>query len=330
MSREATDWAWSLELKASQKLLILSLADRADEYHCCYPSIQRLVKDTGMDKKTIAKWINQMIDDGLIIDTGEKKGRTKQVRVLRLNLDFKHTQKRETPKNGNVPNFGSETYPILDFKRTQKRVTESVIEPNIEPKRSSSENSDESSDKRLEDFLSAHPEAAIYTPSGAKWGTADDLRCAEWIFDRVKTLNPAARTPNWKSWANTIRLMRQLDGRTHREIAELFDRANRDSFWCKNILSPEKLRAKWDELTIKLGGQQHANNSGASSAVQQIRAARQRWERERACGTPGMGTLGTDGPDLREPLDAEEWQSSYPALDNSGWEYDTDPDHERL
>ena len=133
MSRAATDWAWGLELKASQKLLMLSLADRADESHCCYPSIQRLVKDTGMDRKTIGKWIGQMIDDGLITDTGERKGKTKQVRVLRLNIEVKEAQKRNSTENGNDPKFGHETSPNLDIKRSQNWDTESVIEPNIEP-----------------------------------------------------------------------------------------------------------------------------------------------------------------------------------------------------
>ena len=133
MSRATTDWAWGLELKASQKLLMLSLADRADESHCCYPSIQRLVKDTGMDRKTIGKWIGQMIDDGLITDTGERKGKTKQVRVLRLNIEVKEAQKRNSTENGNDPKFGHETSPNLDIKRSQNWDTESVIEPNIEP-----------------------------------------------------------------------------------------------------------------------------------------------------------------------------------------------------
>ncbi|WP_424450142.1 helix-turn-helix domain-containing protein [Proteus mirabilis] len=115
MSRIATDWAWSLDLKAPQKILILSLADRADEYHCCYPSIQRLVKDTGLDKKTIGKWINLMIEDGLISDTGERKGPTKRVRVLRLNIEFECTQKRVF-----------ECTQKRVFECTQKRVTESV------------------------------------------------------------------------------------------------------------------------------------------------------------------------------------------------------------
>jgi len=113
MSRAATEWVWSLDLKASQKLLLLSLADRADEFHRCYPSMMRLVNDTGLDKKTIGKWINQMISEGLITDTGERKGPTKRVRVLQLNLDFKFTRKRDNsvrgnePKNGNIPENGN-------------------------------------------------------------------------------------------------------------------------------------------------------------------------------------------------------------------------------
>lgn len=113
MSRAATEWAWRLNLKASQKLLLLSLADRADEHHCCYPSITRLMHDTGLDKKTIGKWINEMIQQGLLIDTGERKGITKRVRVLKLNLDFEFTQKGDRsikankPKTGNVPKNGN-------------------------------------------------------------------------------------------------------------------------------------------------------------------------------------------------------------------------------
>lgn len=128
MSRAATDWAWSLDLKAPQKILILSLADRADEYHCCYPSIQRLVKDTGLDKKTISKWINLMIEDGLISDTGERKGPTKRVRVLRLNIDAEYTQKRDDTEKGNVPKNGSLNVPKNGSQNQS-------LETNNEPKK---------------------------------------------------------------------------------------------------------------------------------------------------------------------------------------------------
>lgn len=135
MSRIATDWAWSLNLPSSQKLLLLSLADRADEQHCCYPSIQRLVSDTGLERKTIGKGINQMIEEGLIRDTGERKGPTKRVRVLQLNIGSKFTQKRNDTENGNVTKIGTLNDPKNGILNDPKIGTQNQsLEPNIEPK----------------------------------------------------------------------------------------------------------------------------------------------------------------------------------------------------
>ncbi|WP_336022275.1 helix-turn-helix domain-containing protein [Acinetobacter lwoffii] len=92
MSLDATTWAWKVRQKQKpggstkplKRLVLLSLADRAGEDHCAYPSIARLVEDTEMDRKTVLKIIDELIQDGLIEDTGERKGRTKQVKVYRL------------------------------------------------------------------------------------------------------------------------------------------------------------------------------------------------------------------------------------------------------
>lgn len=81
--------------------------------------------------------------------------------------------------------------------------------------------------------------------------TDDDLRAANWIFGLIKNLSPNVKTPTFESWANEIRLMRERDGRTHKDICELFKWANEDEFWSANILSPSKLRDKWDQLEIK-------------------------------------------------------------------------------
>ncbi len=120
-------------------------------------------------------------------------------------------------------------------------------------KRSSSRNSEESRNKKTHEFLSRHPETAdgIYTPAGKSWGTADDLKAARWIFDKALTVNASLSEPNWVEWANTIRLMRMQDKRSHYEICELFKWANEDSFWQNNILSPTSLRKQWDQLTTK-------------------------------------------------------------------------------
>lgn len=92
MSLDATVWAWKkqfIQVKggsspALKKLVLLSMADRADEQHCCYPSTGRLAEDCQINKKTLFKILEELILDGVIFDTGERKGRTKQVIVYRL------------------------------------------------------------------------------------------------------------------------------------------------------------------------------------------------------------------------------------------------------
>lgn len=131
---------------------------------------------------------------------------------------------------------------------------------NINNKISSSRNSEESRNEATQKFLSRHPEAAdgIYTPAGKSWGTADDLKAARWIHSLRLTVNASLSEPKWVEWANTIRLMRVQDNRTHFEICDLFKWANKDDFWKDNILSPSSLRRKWDDLTTKrlrCGGQ---------------------------------------------------------------------------
>ena len=121
------------------------------------------------------------------------------------------------------------------------------------------------------------PEAAIQTPSGKAWGTGDDLMTAQWMFRRVQLITPTAIEPNWAQWANVIRLMRELDQRSHRDICELYDWVSRDAFWCANVLSPQKLRQKWDQLQAKRGnpsGGHHRPLSNLAQAQQQAQALR--------------------------------------------------------
>ncbi|MEQ1370450.1 helix-turn-helix domain-containing protein [Acinetobacter schindleri] len=128
MSIDATRWAWTAPVNnSSQRLVLLSLADRASDEHTAWPSIERLAKDTVLDKKTVQKVILELINLGLIKDTGDRKGPTKRVRVLKLNgvkgredytqnLDddntskngnIKQSQKRNDSKNGNNPENGA-------------------------------------------------------------------------------------------------------------------------------------------------------------------------------------------------------------------------------
>ena len=125
-----------------------------------------------------------------------------------------------------------------------------------------------------DDFLTRNPTAVVHNAAKRQWGSQQDLTCAEWLWGRIiKLYEQAAETdgevvrpkePNWTAWANEVRLMCSQDGRTHRQICELYGRVNRDSFWCKNILSPSKLREKWDELSLKLSASSSSSVPGSA------------------------------------------------------------------
>ena len=125
MSLDATNWAWRAELCEKKggcripykRLVLLSLADRAGEDHCAYPSMKRLEKDTGIERKTVLKIIAELIDDGFILDTGERKGVTKQVKVYKLRgINGRETVPIAGQLNDKNP---AKTVPILE--QSQKR-----------------------------------------------------------------------------------------------------------------------------------------------------------------------------------------------------------------
>lgn len=85
-------------------------------------------------------------------------------------------------------------------------------------------------------------------PSGPV-ASEDDYKTARWMYGTMLKVNASAKAPNFDTWANEVRLMREIDKREHRDICEMFAFAKSDAFWSPNIQSPGKLREKWDVLT---------------------------------------------------------------------------------
>ncbi|MFW1931652.1 helix-turn-helix domain-containing protein, partial [Acinetobacter baumannii] len=81
---------------------------RAGEEHTAWPSIDRLAADTMLDKKTVQKVRLELINLGLVEDTGERTGPTRRVRVLKLTgvkgrEEYTQIQNdSNTPKTGNI------------------------------------------------------------------------------------------------------------------------------------------------------------------------------------------------------------------------------------
>lgn len=216
-------------------------------------------------RDAVERMLSVFVREGMISIEGEKrKGRvitiTNYVEYAQKMDDLPAHKAAHTGAHGEASNgTGSDGYAAHKAAQLPAHHEQEGNNKNI--KRSSSEHSGESSDARLKRFLSVHPEAVIYTPTGAKWGTADDLKTAEWISSRVQVINPSCKAADMKTWSNTIRLMRMVDNRTHQEICSLYDWASKDHFWHTNILCPASLRKQWDKLTMQrnAGGAQRSD-----------------------------------------------------------------------
>jgi len=92
----------------------------------------------------------------------------------------------------------------------------------------------------------------VETPPIERKVSDDDLATAKYIWNEIQRLQPSRKTPNLARWANDVRLMRERDSRDDAMIRRVFDAANQDSFWQKNIVSPGKLRKQFDDLALKL------------------------------------------------------------------------------
>jgi len=82
----------------------------------------------------------------------------------------------------------------------------------------------------------------------------EDLSLANLMLERIKSVAPKTKTTadDLNKWANTIRMMRELDGHTLDEIKAVFTWANTDDFWKAQILSPDNLRKKFASLHARM------------------------------------------------------------------------------
>ncbi|MEC1723921.1 hypothetical protein P9E34_04065 [Schinkia azotoformans] len=78
------------------------------------------------------------------------------------------------------------------------------------------------------------------------------FQLAIFFFERIKENNPDHKEPNLQRWSDDIRKIIEIDKRTEEQVRYLMKWVQQDDFWKSNILSPSKLREKFDQLVIKV------------------------------------------------------------------------------
>jgi pyocin large subunit-like protein len=85
MSVQAIQWALRTEApSAAAKLVLVVLADSADERGECWPTIPALLKATQLSETAVRDHINKLRDSGLITDRPGSINRNKRVFTLAL------------------------------------------------------------------------------------------------------------------------------------------------------------------------------------------------------------------------------------------------------
>lgn len=72
------------------------------------------------------------------------------------------------------------------------------------------------------------------------------------MFEAIKENNPNHKKPDLQKWANDMRLMIERDSRTEEQIKYLILWTQNDEFEMANILSPSKMRKRFDQLVMKV------------------------------------------------------------------------------
>lgn len=82
MSIEAINWVFELQdVTATEKFVLVAIANRANDKHEAWPSWTRLMKDTCLSRKSIYRILDSLIHKGYLIKTGDT---IRQVNVYKI------------------------------------------------------------------------------------------------------------------------------------------------------------------------------------------------------------------------------------------------------
>lgn len=81
---------------------------------------------------------------------------------------------------------------------------------------------------------------------------SNEYKLALYLFNFIKRNNEKAKEPNLQTWAKQFDYILRIDKRDVEEVKQVVKFCQTDSFWFKNILSPDKLRKQYDRLLMQM------------------------------------------------------------------------------
>lgn len=347
MSIDAMRWAKKVKTgKSSSKAILTWLADMCGADLCAYPSVAALAEATEMDRKTVLAGLQHLQEIGLVVDTGERRGRTKQIPVYKLVgveesiPDAEQTQNRNSlkdPKNGTV-----------DLNRTENGTvnTSSAINGTVSGNKGTKNGIVDRSDfnQRVPFFpLNSPKNGTRNLPRNHKDLNPTHTELVEPVIPDypdqpgigIGQQQPFGKFRMFEDWKPTADFARQSNLWGMPLKAGINIEAELSSFiayWqaegkvFHQIQWEQKFARHLDRAKVlkapQTGGTENASvrpQPAASRVVQQIQSAHAEWRRRNGLDGDGdsVAVMAGDGGNLLEPLDAEEWGRTHGPVDSS-------------
>lgn len=347
MSIDAMRWAKKVKTgKSSSKAILTWLADMCGADLCAYPSVAALAEATEMDRKTVLAGLQHLQEIGLVVDTGERRGRTKQIPVYKLVgveesiPDAEQTQNRNSlkdPKNSTV-----------DLNRTENGTvnTNSAINGTVSGNKGTKNGIVNRSDfnQRVPFFpLNSPKNGTRNLPRNHKDLNPTHTELVEPVIPDypdqpgigIGQQQPFGKFRMFEDWKPTADFARQANLWGMPLKASINIEAELSSFiayWqaegkvFHQIQWEQKFARHLDRAKVlkapQTGGTENASvrpQPAASRVVQQIQSAHAEWRRRNGLDGDGdsVAVMAGDGGNLLEPLDAEEWGRTHGSVDSS-------------
>ncbi len=150
---------------------------------------------------------------------------------------------------------------IILFKCDNKKTTINIVNYSIYQDVNKSENDTETPQKNIKSISDQYQKHTnnndnnVNNDNNNKYSpNSIEFRLASYLFNFIKRNNEKAKEPNFDIWSKQFDYILRIDKREVEEIKEVIKWSQNDSFWFKNILSPDKLRKQYDKLYLQMKG----------------------------------------------------------------------------
>lgn len=214
-------------LKDGALVLLLALADWADDNGVAFPSVGGLAFKARMGERHARRLLREFEAEGLIAT--EQRGVHHRPNSYRISL----VKLRSFPERLNgPPSEESEGVPVSEDRTPTSEVRTPVApDPSIEP----------SINQKVDDHPTEQTELSASADRFVDWFVS--------LLARTNAPEPKLTPTIRAGWSDAYEKLRRIDGKEKVEIAKVCEWARADPFWSTNFYSPAKLRERKDGIS---------------------------------------------------------------------------------